>query len=397
MADKRTTRRHFLGVGLGSGIGLSALTSRSAAQPGAAPQSKQPPSRNQVGPGLVVSKTYPGTTAQLVIKDPARFKIMQLADTHMLQERDHYLSRDLRSVDEWRKMVDLYRPDVLVSTGDFWHNYKRRPWDEGMEQTVAWVESLGVPWFFAWGNHDRLNDYVRGHDRLHDAKRSLYRGGPSQGNYTIDVQGPDGRSVWELIALNTHTDGLTGPPFDWLTEQIKNRRNPARERVPGFAFFHIPIPQYFTIRDDPRTAGIMYEEPGRQWRMPRNADDTAVRALEELGTVKACFCGHLHKQDYSGFYDGIELVFGRSSGWTCAGWVEVRKGAKLITVNCETGEYRWETVFPEGLRWRPKPGEKIRQVVDAPWMQDPLLLYQGIPPRGNETAELDIARAIVAA
>ncbi len=393
MSDNGLSRRQFLGVGVGCSLGLASMRGPLTGKAASASRTESP----SLGPGLVVSDTYPETSARLTIADPKRFKIMQLTDTHLLQTRDHYISRDERSVDEWRKMVDLYRPDVLVSTGDFWHNYKDRRWDEGMEQAVAWVAGLGVPWFFTWGNHDELYDYVRGHDYLHDAEGSLYRGGPGKGNYTIDVVGPDGSPVCELIALNTHRDGLTGPPVEWLRERIAERQRSAGERPPAFAFFHIPLPQHLTIRDDPRTSGIMYEEPGRAWRMPRKADDTAIRTLCELGTVKACFCGHLHKQDYSGYYDGIELVFGRSSSWTSAGWVEVRKGVKLITVNCETGEYVWETVFPEGLRWRPRAGEKIKKVVNAPWMQDPLQLYQGLPPEEAEVAEADIAEAIVAA
>jgi hypothetical protein len=388
MSDNGLSRRQFLGVGVGCGLGLAFVGCESAPRTGPA---------SSRGPGLVVSDTYPETTAQLPISDPGEFKIMQLTDTHLLQTRDQYISRDERSVDEWRKMVDLYRPDVLVATGDLWHDYKDRRWDEGMEQAVAWIASLGVPWFFTWGNHDELYDYVHGHDYLHDAEGSLYRGGPGRGNYTIDVVGPDGGPVWELIALNTHEDGLTGPPLEWLRDRIDERQRSVRKRPPAFAFFHIPLPQHLTIRDDPRTAGIMYEEPGRSWNIPDEVDDTAIRTLGELDTVKSCFCGHLHKQDYSGYYDGIELVFGRSSSWTSAGWVEVRKGVKLITVNCKTGEYTWETVFPEGLRWRPKSGEKIKQVVDAPWMQDPLLLYQGLPPEETEIAEADIAEAILAA
>ena len=83
MADKKTTRRRFLGVGLGSGFVLSAFTARSAVQSGGVPQSRPPSPRNQIGPRLVCSNTYPETTAELVIKDPARFKIMQLADPQL--------------------------------------------------------------------------------------------------------------------------------------------------------------------------------------------------------------------------------------------------------------------------------------------------------------------------
>jgi hypothetical protein len=65
------------------------------------------------------------------------------------------------------------------------------------------------------------------------------------------------------------------------------------------------------------------------------------------------------------------LVFGRSSGWNGYGYDKLRKGGKLITANCETGSYAWESVFPDGLRWKPNPDERIEAVIDKPWIKDP--------------------------
>ena len=45
--------------------------------------------------------------------------------------------------------------------------------------------------------------------------------------------------------------------------------------------------------------------------------------------MKANFCGHNHFNDYSGFWKGIELVFGRKTGYGCTG-PSVMRGGTVI-------------------------------------------------------------------
>lgn len=316
-------------------------------------------------PGTPTSHTHPETCASLTVASPANFKILQLTDAHFHQRREQQPKGDERSLDEWKRMVDLYRPDLIAITGDFWHDNPDGRGEEFLRQSVARVESLGVPWLFTWGNHDQLTDYAVGHDVIHDAKGSLYRGGPTGGNYTVDVVNKAGNIIWQLICLNTHREGMTGPTVDWLKGEAKQRRKQARA-VPAFAFFHIPIRQYYEIRKGD-AAGIFLEGVSHQ-----REDGSALKLLKGLGNVRATFCGHDHVNDYSGTHQGIELVYGRASGWCGYGWEKVRKGGKLITLNGESGNYAWETVFPDGIRWRPANTERIQEVLDQPWMKDPL-------------------------
>jgi len=315
--------------------------------------------------GLAISQKYPETTGTISIKDPSRFTVMQFTDVHLNQERKEVPNAYERTISEWKQLVDRYKPDMIAVTGDLWHeNYNGRG-DQFMQDAVKHVSGLGLPWSFSWGNHDKLTDIAMGHDFLHDAKGSLYRGGPNNGNYTIDVLGPDGKPVWELICMNTSRNGLVGPSHDWLAQLSKERAGAKRPNA--FGLFHIPLKQYSDVMKLDPTSGIQLEPVSSG-----DEDGSALGLLKSLGNVRACFCGHDHKSDYSGNLDGIELVYGRSSGWAAYGWVEVRKGAKLITTNCETGNYAWETVFPDGLRWHPNPGQKIQDVLDQPWMKDPV-------------------------
>lgn len=355
MRSADMTRRGFLTT---VGVGVMSLNwSRwaSAQEQGAPPL-----------PGVEPSETYPETSSRLSIKDASRFTILQLTDAHFHQRRQQMPEGDQRSIGEWKQMIDACGPDLLAITGDLWHdNFEGR--GEGfMRASLSWIEELGVPWLFAWGNHDQMDDYRVGHDAIHDAKGSLYRGGPQGGNYTVEIVRGDGSIVWELICLNTHRHGLVGPSLDWLIALADSRRD-AEPGTNAFAMFHIPIKAYADREGRETFAGITLEPVSHE-----KEDGSAFDRLKKLKSVRACFCGHDHVNDYSIAVDGIEMVYGRASGWCGYGFDKVRKGGKLITVNCETGRYAWETVFPEGLRWRPKQNERVNRVLDEPWMKDPL-------------------------
>ena len=328
-------------------------------------------------PGIIPSNTYPETTSSLTVKDPSRFKILQITDSHFFhpkrEEGAEMLSRagvknrDERTIDDWKRLVDIVRPDMIAHTGDCWHDNPDDRAAEFQAQAIAWIESLGVPFTFVWGNHDQLPDIPKGHDAWHDAKNSLYRGGPGSGNYTVDIMNTDGKRVFELFCINTHRFGLIGTSLDWLKGTVEKRSASGETYPPALLFHHIPTKAYVDALKSASAAGVFLEPVTHN-----DEDGTAFPLIAALKTVRACFCGHDHVSDISGMMDGIELVFGRSSGWGGYGSETVRKGGKVITVNCESGQYAWESVFSDGMRWQPTPGVVIDKALDAPYLTDPL-------------------------
>ena len=349
--DSRSTRRDFLKTACAGAAAASVLST------GAAADDEAPL------PGTAVSKTYGETSAALQIADPSRFTILQVTDSHFFQVRKEIPNGNERTVGDWKKMVDLYKPDVVCMTGDLWHENHDGTGAGYQQQAIAWLGELGVPWTYSWGNHDQLDDQSKGHDALHDGKNSLYRGGPQSGNYTVSIQDKAGHPVWALLCMNTHRLGLVGTAYDWLTALVNARKDNLNFQTRAFAFFHIPLQQYELLRTGGGMSGITMEGVCNE-----TEKGDALKQLAALGTVRATFCGHDHVNDYSGVVDGIELAYGRSSGWNAYGFDQVRKGGKLITANCETGSYAWESVFPDGLRWHPKPGDHIDKLIDEPWL-----------------------------
>jgi hypothetical protein len=60
--------------------------------------------------------------------------------------------------------------------------------------------------------------------------------------------------------------------------------------------------------------------------------------------VRAVFSGHDHKNDYCGHWDGIELVYGRVSGWS--GYGDLQRGGRLIELDMNEPRYGHRLVFP---------------------------------------------------
>jgi hypothetical protein len=310
--------------------------------------------------GVVPSNTYPETSTKLKVADPSRFTVLQFTDSHFFLDRPEVPGVDDHTRGDWKQMVDRYKPDLVAMTGDLWHDNPEGRGAEYQANCVAFLGELGVPWIYTWGNHDQLNDIPKGHDAFHDGKNSLYRGGPAGGNYTIDVLNKDDKRVWELLCINTHRQGIHGSSHDWLKNYAAHVTD---KTLPRYAFFHIPIKQYFSVKMKKSFSGISYEGVAFE-----KEDGSALGLLKSVGGVRGCFVGHDHLNDYSANVEGIDLVFGRSSGWNGYGSDKIRKGGKLLTANCETGSYAWESVFPDGLRWKPSPDDHIEEIIDKPWI-----------------------------
>ena len=117
-----------------------------------------------------------------------------------------------------------------------------------------------VPWLFTWGNHDELSDIPKGHDTFHQAKNSLYRGGPGAGNYVVELKDKAGANVWDLICLNTSSRGLEAPQRQWLSDLKAGRKD--AKHPPATAIYHIPLQQQLVAWKEKRASGVSFSGGG---------------------------------------------------------------------------------------------------------------------------------------
>lgn len=302
----------------------------------------------------------PETSTSLAIKDPSNLRALQLTDIHFFTPNPRP-RQDEKTIEELPQLIELTQPDILLVTGDLWQDNPYGRGEEFMRFGIDKISTLGVPWLFVWGNHDKMDDYKVGHEAFTNAPYSLYRGGPDGGNYVVQITDQSGKPLWDLICLNSNEYGLGDEQHAWLNTLHEARRS--QFAAPNaFALFHIPLKQYDDLWQCGKAFGVRFESIAFE-----NEDGTSLDALQSLGTVRACFCGHDHINDFSCRLHEIDLVYGRATGHAGYGSNRVPKGAKIITVNCETGEYSWESILANGTRWREMPGIQITRYEDTPW------------------------------
>jgi hypothetical protein len=326
------TRRKFLGRGLVAGLSLLGLDQAWEA--------------NKIHwPGADIWCDGPEPLVCLPIAEASEIRLLQFTDLHFgrgpLSRRIDALTRD-----DLLGLVDRFEPHLVLITGDLWHNNPLHCGTRILHQSLAVMEELGSPWLFTWGNHDRLDDYVAGHQALTAAPQSLYRGGREGGNYTVQLRDRSGRPLWDLFCLNSMQIGLSQDQRDWLAqERERQRRRPSAAHA--FAVFHIPLKQF----DDAWTVarGVRLEQVSHE-----GEDGSTLAYLQAMQTVRACLVGHDHVNDYATRAGGIDLIYGRASGYGGYGEHSLPKGAKLYRLNAETGAYHWTSVRARGLDWEPR-------------------------------------------
>ncbi|MFT6242902.1 MAG: 3',5'-cyclic AMP phosphodiesterase CpdA [Akkermansiaceae bacterium] len=328
-------RRQFLSASVAAGVSATSSKANSG------PKDLHP----AISMGLAKAKKDLPRTAKLKVAGD-ELRILQFTDIHFFCDRKKYGEKaDLKSVEDMKRMVENTDPHLIAITGDLWSDNPRGKGQEFFEYALEKVESLGKPWLFNWGNHDQLDDYATAQATLTEAKNSLYRGGHDGGNYRIPITGADDRQLWELLCLNTTTQGVQATQEKWLTAQKPSSS-------PVLCFLHIPLLEYDTVWQKKLAKGI-FKEPVCTY----GEDGSALSVLKKFGDVKACFCGHDHVNDFGGTWDGVEMVYGRATGHAGYGGDKLKKGGKLITVNLtapQNPSYAWKTVFADGSDWSPE-------------------------------------------
>jgi hypothetical protein len=81
------------------------------------------------------------------------------------------------------------------------------------------------------------------------------------------------------------------------------------------AYFHIPIPEYETVLQDPSKVLGQKQEAV----LSPSVNSGFFTALLQAGDVKATFVGHDHTNDYCGNLMGIHLCYGGVTGYHAYG------------------------------------------------------------------------------
>lgn len=276
-------------------------------------------------------------TNQIVARAGAPFRILQLTDFH--SDVSEYANERTRA--DVRAMVARFRPDFLAVTGDIWCGDGQPDaapmW---MSRDLAFLASLETPWAFTWGNHDHAADFAAAHRRILATPHYAAPNSTDRGECHIEIVDSAGRVAWDLLFANSGEAWRLPGDLDWIRSTSVALAGGRGRIVPALLFFHIPLRRYQVAIDAGRVTGIAREEV-LFWG---DEADTGADLITSTANIRACFCGHSHRNDCWFEEGGVVFAYGRSTGYGGYG-DDVKKGAKLITLDLDAGTLVFETVF----------------------------------------------------
>lgn len=293
------------------------------------------------------------------------FKILQLTDIHLGGGPISY-HRDLQALSAVYKLIDHTRPDFVMVTGDltFPVGYSSFSFNNTapVQQFASFMRNLGIPWAFAYGNHDTESYAATSESDLIEVYKSLsYKSSKTllypytqpdiygRNNQLIELRNKDGSLNQAIFIIDSNA--YTGEGFNkydyihddqvaWYKHQIEQLSKKEGYTVPSLVFFHIPLQEYVTAynlylegSDEVEYFfGENNDETMDVSEYPSKLFDTAV----ELGSTKAMFCGHDHYNNTSIEYQGIRLTYGMSIDYLAMPGIArdtKQRGATLITTH----------------------------------------------------------------
>lgn len=247
-------------------------------------------------------------------------------------------------------IIDRESPDLILFCGD---NAIHCKTDEQLHDFLtvltAHIEEKKIPWAHVYGNHDDEDALSRSEqqDIYEKFAYCVSRRGPEHikgvGNYVLPVYPSDESrtdplfAVWGLDSGSYVDDaGLAGysarlghtmfrgqpesnyayMPFTqirWYYNTSEEIEQFAGHRVPGMAYFHTPLQEFYEIALNPEETEMTGEKREEVCAGPLNSGMFA--AMVERGDIKAVCCGHDHCNDYAGTFCGICLAYAANIGY----------------------------------------------------------------------------------
>jgi len=293
---------------------------------------------------ILLSTLTLALTHTLNFSSNGTFTILQITDLHY-GEGD---SPDENNMKIQTELIKRVKPDVVVVTGDVISGYAYNGQPRFTEK--AW-EKFSKPFIetetyyaFALGNHDAQDDISpQSIYELEKAnKYSLCALSQNESFENFNYYLPVYSNIKENYAssilwiFDSHSVGcgedwnswgcVEREQANWYEKKSKELRDQHGKDVHHLGFFHIPVPEYMTLYNNHEFYGHRNEDVSCPL-INTGFFDT----LKKVGDIRATFVGHDHLNDYGGWIDGIELVYGRRTGYAGYGKLAgYHRGARVI-------------------------------------------------------------------
>lgn len=300
-------------------------------------------------------------SSSLKFNESGKFRIMLVNDTHDDATTDKRLINGLKAA------IESEKPDLVVFNGDIFYerffNPTKETLFESMHGIFQVVEDAKVPFALTFGNHD--TQYGVSAEELMNYCTETFdycvaaEDGCDAGTYNIPVYSDNGKIIFNVYLMDTHSKDENGDYDGVSEEQIKWYEAKSDELkalnggvpVPSYVFEHIPVRQINSILKEVPFGtenatftpdGYKIVDPdkhlgGNFYEYPNPTGDETNRQYEswvEKGDVVAAFFGHDHTNSFYGKTDeGIILGYNASFGWKAYGMGGATRQVKMIVVD----------------------------------------------------------------
>lgn len=261
------------------------------------------------------------------------FRILHMTD---IQESIH-IHKDTHLLME--AALDAGTPDLVVLTGDQFAGYRtcfrgitEAALEKYLRELFSPILRQEIPIAVTFGNHDRQcglsnETQMRIYQRLPcvfipDADDDF----DSAGTFSLPIYDAAEQECLRLYLLDSGGNAPGGGYECPTKERLRWLQKSANQHpVPSILFQHIPLPEFKLCR------GVTLYEPICSPR--ENAGEFAM--IRDAGNIMAVFCGHDHKNQFVGSFEGIDLGYTPSGGFSSYG-PGAGRGCRLITYHAQT-------------------------------------------------------------
>jgi predicted MPP superfamily phosphohydrolase len=292
---------------------------------------------------LLLNLTQSKYKGKLQFKEGKEFTILQFTDLHYGEDG----MNDVNSTILQQKLINFTSPDLVIITGDSvsgyaWDNLNSTFYKDCWHAWTKPMRKMKVPYAYTLGNHDDQADFTRKQiidlDRTHNYSLTQYNPNITGAtNYYLPIYSSQNETdvstlLWMFDTNDETCEGMTDSwgcfevdQVEWYKNETKKIKQFYNKHINGLAFFHIPIPEYIDMYNWRKTYNFRNEGIA----CPRK-NTQLFKAILESKNVNATFCGHDHDNDHGGFFYGIELVYGRKTGYGGYGPSYFQRGARVI-------------------------------------------------------------------
>lgn len=331
--------------------------------------------------------TYNNDTGVYTIKTNSEdFKILQLTDIH-LGGSSFSISKDKKALYSIYELINYTKPDLVIVTGDlvFPVGIMSMSFNNNtpIMQFAAFMRNIGVPWVFAYGNHDTETYAKLTYGEVEHLLKSLsfknsknllypYTEPPITGrnNQIIELRNQNNELIQALFIMDSNSytgeglneyDYIHDDQVMWYEEKIKELNEQEGKTISSMIFFHIPIEEYKEAYNLYKNGSdeVIYHfgkigEP-KEALCTSNYSSKLFETALDLKSTKAMFCGHDHYNNISLTYKGIRLTYGLSIDYLAYPGIENQKeqrGGTLITIHndesFDVSQIKLSDILPDG-------------------------------------------------